>query len=360
MLRRESMVAHHPRRHRSRAHSGVLAAAALLVLVGCCGNAGQAPPDEGLRFSALTFNVGTSTGLRHDVDTTDGYTSAEAKIADALYENSLAWNPAEAALTAFLAAKRPDIAGFQELYYDPWCEDIDVDPALDFVCRDYSAARPLQIRRLLGPDYHIACMREQRDNCLGVRTSLGRIRGCDASAGDVCFDALAGLPPPSGCSSRPRVGSLVVELAGGRGDLTVVLVHGTSGIGKDDMACRAEQMRQVFVDRGDGRPAAAGDLVLVLGDLNTDPFKLAGVDASADTWNEHVGDGKPFHYISSADPKAPPTYAGLFRIDHIVARGPLSGQCVVPGQTAGEAAVLDVTYWDHLPLLCEVREEDTQ
>ena len=40
----------------------------------------------------------------------------------------------------------------------------------------------------------------------------------------------------------------------------------------------------------------------------------------------------------------------------MAARGLLGGACVVPGQTPGEPAVLDVTYWDHLPLLCQVQD----
>jgi len=66
------------------------------------GNDGDTTDDDDDRddvepIIVMTFNVGTTPGLPHDLGD-DGYTSEMADIADELYENSLSWNPAEEAL----------------------------------------------------------------------------------------------------------------------------------------------------------------------------------------------------------------------------------------------------------------------
>ena len=299
-------------------------------------------------FTAMTMNIGTTTGLDHDADTEDGYTSAEAEIADAAYENSLSWNPAEQALTAFLALHQPDVATFQEGFYDGWCEDIDIDTGLDFVCRDFDPDGPLQIERVAGAGYQAVCAPGQPDNCAIVHEDFGRFVGCDQ---DVCLEGLEGQSPPSGCSRGARIGAVTIAIVGG-GELRLVNLHGTSGFSSADMDCRVEQVEQVFVDAGDGEPAARGSHALVMGDLNTDPWLAAESDPSAARWNDFVGEGRDFTYLSSSDEDGEPTYAGLFRIDHVVGNG-VSGSCVVPGETEGVAAVLDTVYWDHRPVLCE-------
>lgn len=297
------------------------------------------------QITVVTFNVGTSKGQAHDQGN-DGYTSEHAKIADKLYHNSLSWNPAEIGLTSYLAQLKPEIVAFQEMFYDPWCEEITVDPQLDFVCKTYTKARPLQIERLLGTDYQVACAAGKEDNCIGVKKSMGRIKGCPLDA--PCIGGLDGMGPPGGCTKRPRVGTVVIELPSGR-EIAVVVVHGTSGLKLDDMLCRRDQFKQIFVDRGDGKPAAFGPTNIVLGDLNTDPFQNF-LDPSAALWNQHVGPGKPFHFISAAVPKS---YLGLFSIDHVVS-DKLSGSCVVVGASPGTQPVIDAVYWDHKPIVCKV------
>jgi hypothetical protein len=313
------------------------------------------PTDQGppavRRLRVMTFNGGTTDGLPHDRDREDGYTSAEAAIADALYENSLSWNPAEAALTAFLAAAAVDVVVFQEIFHDPWCAAIQVDPALDFVCRDWTPERPWQVERLLGPDFQVACADGQPDNCLGVRRSVGALRGCPLDA--PCEGGLAGAGPPSGCSRGARIGRALVDLAEG-GELVVINAHGTSGFGLDDQACRVDQFRQIFVDAGAGRPAADGALNLVMGDFNTDPVVLAVSDPSAAALAE-LAAVHGFHFLSPTAREAPATYYGVpLRIDHVLSDG-LSGECVVAGGTVGVPAVMETVYWDHRPVICDVR-----
>lgn len=314
-------------------------------------DADTGPPPDALTFRVMTMNIGTTVGLPHDLGESDGrgdgYTAVMAAVADTYYGNGLSWNPAEAALTAFLARERPTVVVFQEGFFDRDCESIPVDPELDFVCRDYSPERPLQIERLLGPDYQTACADGQDDNCLGVLRDFATIEGCPTDA--VCLGGLTGQPVPD-CGHGARIGRAELALRDGR-RLVVVNVHGTSGIGEGDQACRAGQFAQIFVDRGDGRPAADGDHNLVMGDLNTDPVLFDGADASVAVWRAWVGRGRPFHYISS--PGEPKTYAGAVSIDHVVS-DTLQGSCVVPGATGGVPPVLDAVYWDHKPVLCDV------
>lgn len=309
---------------------------------------------EGPTFTVMTFNIGTTPGLDHDRGeddgTGDGYTKAMAEVADALYENSLSWNPAEAALTRWLAEVQPDVAVFQEGFHDPWCADIEVDPALDFVCEGWTPTRPWQIERIFGDAYQFACADGQVDNCVAVKRSFATIQGCDP--GSVCEGGLAGSGPPSGCSRGARVGAATLTLADG-GELVVVNVHGSSGFSTEDQSCRVDQFRQIFEDRGDGQPAASGARNLVMGDLNTDPVRARGADPSADAFVELMGER--FRFLSPTDPRGPATYAGIARIDHVVSDA-LEGDCVIPGSSLGTQDVFpDTIYWDHKPVVCQVR-----
>ena len=305
-------------------------------------------PVTPLEFVVVTINVGTTTFLSHDVGD-DGYTQEMADIASEQYANNLSWRPAEEAMVAFLAELQPHIVAFQELYYDPWCDNTPVDPELDFVCKDYTPGGPLQIERLLGADYRIACAAGHVDNCVGVRRDFGSLRGCPGDG--VCLDGLKGTPAGD-CSKGARVGRVEVDLPDGR-SLVVVDVHANAGFDERDMQCRVQQFGQVFVDAGDGQPAASGEANLVMGDMNTDPFLLMDTDPSAVFWSEHVGEGRRFQYISASDLEGPPSQVGLFHLDHVVS-DVVTGSCVVAGVSEGVPAVMDALYWDHSPVVCDV------
>jgi hypothetical protein len=143
----------------------------------------------------------------------------------------------------------------------------------------------------------------------------------------------------------------VVDLAGGEGEFSVVTLHGSSGLTADDDACRVAQFDQAFVDLGDGAPGANGERNLVLGDLNTDPGRYPGIDASAARWNEHITGRFGMH--TELGPDVEPTYGGLTNIDH-VASDSFIGECVHPG-LSGIDVVLDAVYFDHLPVVCRLQ-----
>ena len=310
---------------------------------------------EPLKFTVMTFNAGTSSGQLHSKDEEegngDGYTDEHAKEVDAYYGNSLSWNPLEDRTIEFLAELRPEIVAFQEIFHDPWCEDIEVKPELDLVCNGYTPDRPYQMERLLGDDYQIACNLDAEDKCAAVRKDFGRFVGCPED--EVCFGGIWG--PGLGdknCSKAARIGSIEIELTDGR-SLVLVNAHATSGMKNSDMECRKYQFQQIFLDRGDGKPAAYGDTNLIMGDLNTDPFVLAGADPSADELNKYVGDGKPFHYISSDSAEGPPTHVTTMRIDHVIS-DVIGGSCVVAGESPGVEPIMETTVFDHRPVICEV------
>jgi hypothetical protein len=209
--------------------------------------------------------------------------------------------------------------------------------------------------RLLGDDFQVACAKGKPDVCAAVRLDFGRFKGCE---GRFCLEGLDGFEL-SGCSRGARVSSAEVELteAFGGGTLVLVSVYGRSGFSIEDRACRVRQFEQVFVDRGDGRPAAFGARNVILGDFNTDPGRLAPGDESALRLLDFVGEtGDPdrrFRFAAPIGPDTPTTY-GVASIDHVVTDFADTILCTIPGVTPGAARVLETVYWDHAPLVCEL------
>jgi endonuclease/exonuclease/phosphatase family metal-dependent hydrolase len=317
---------------------------ALALLLGCS----DAEPEPELRFVAMTFNTGTSEALPHDSPPADGYTSDDALTSDTWYGDGLAWQPAVDATQQFFARVSPDVVGFQEIFYSGECADIPVDARDGFVCETWSAGDATVAQVILGEGYQVACHLGKSDKCAAVKRSFGTFRGCDSG---LCLDGLDG-GEIDGCGSGSRVGRGVIDLVEG-GSITFVNVHGSSGLTADDMDCRVRQFELVFVDLGDGEPAANGAVNVVVGDLNTDPGRLGGDDPSAARFTDFVGDGHGFHFISDVGEDAPPSYQDLLNIDH-VASDAYDGSCWVAGLTDGQAAVIDAVYFDHKPVVCDL------
>lgn len=296
-------------------------------------------------FVAVTFNTGTNDGLPHDGPPDDGYGSAEAAIADASYGNGLAWKAAIEDARRFFEELTPDIVAFQEIFHPGDCAAIPEEARAGFVCEGWKEGDPTVAQTVVGAGYQVACHVGNPDKCVAVRRAFGTLRGCD---GDLCLEGLAGAKV-EGCGGGSRVGRGVIDLADGGTPITVVNVHGTSGILPEDQACRAAQFAQVFVDLGlgDGEPAASGERNVILGDLNTDPGRLEAIDESARAWNAHL-EGSPFRHVTPFGPEAPPTYAGLFNIDHVVSDA-FGGSCPAP------KPVTEMVYFDHLPIVCQLQ-----
>ncbi len=312
-----------------------LFASALFALVAC----GEAPLD----LVVVSFNTGTTEGLAHDAPPDDGYDSELAARSDTYYGDGLAWPPAIDAARRFFAEVRPDVVGLQEIFFSGDCADIPPAQYAGFVCADWSSGDPTVANTILGPDYRVACHVGKPDKCIAVRMAFASIEGCDE---DLCLDALAG-DSTDGCGSGARVGHAELVTSEGRA-LEVWHVHGTSGFSDEDVACRTAQFDQIF----DGVDRAAP--TLVLGDLNTDPFRLFDGDESAATFRRRAA-ATDLEFASN-EGEGEPTYAGLFDIDHVLVNFG-DGTCWSAGITEGHPAVIEATYFDHRPLVCAVEEQ---
>jgi hypothetical protein len=317
--------------------------ASLALLLGC---SDASSPAEEPGINVVTFNTGTTEGLGPDGSRNAGYGDEQAALSDQYYGDGLAWQAAVDDTRGFFARVDADIVAFQEIFYSGECADIPADAQDGFVCETWEPGDPTVAQLVLGDDFQVACHLGKPDKCLAVNRRLGTFRGCDD---DLCLDGLEGGEVDD-CGSGSRIGRGVIELASG-GTLTVVSIHGTSGIEDADQACRYEQFRQVFEDL-DGEPAANGERNVILGDLNTDPGRMTDFDESAELFASQAGEGKRFHFLTDVGTDAEPTYV-LFNIDHVVSDA-LDGSCVHPGVTEGEPPVTDMVYFDHKPVVCRV------
>ncbi len=302
----------------------------------------------GPKFTVVTFNTGTTDGLEHDKDG-DNYGKAQVKLSDEHYGNGLAWVPAVDAVKAWLAQVQPDVIAFQEMFYSGACATLPASAKEGFVCKAWKKGDPTVVQTLLGSGYQVACHPGKNDKCVGIRKSFGSIAQCKDP--DFCIEGLDGVKI-NNCGGGARVARATVNVVGG-GQITVVSVHGTSGIKADDQKCREKQVEQIFKNM-DGQPGANGKRNVILGDLNVDPKTVPGsLDKSVKAWNEFVGGKQPFQWVSDIGPGSKPTYAGLFNIDHVISDA-FKGSCHVPGVSAGKPAVYKNVYFDHKPVVCVI------
>lgn len=296
--------------------AGPLVAAALLA---GCGEVSS-------RVVAVTFNTGTTPSLGHDRPPDDGYGARQAALSDEHYGNGLAWVSAIEDTARFFAEANADIVGLQEIFSTSACPEVPEEARAGFVCAGWQPGSPTVASRVLGAGYQVVCHPGRDDKCLAVRVAFGRFRG-----------PLEGAPL-EGCGRGARVARGVIDRVEGP-PITVVHVHGTSGFAEEDVRCRAAQIERAF--------ALAGDRTLLLGDFNTDPTRLRGGDPSADALAEGAARAQlSFH--TDVSERAPPTYAGLVSIDHVLSDF-ATGDCASP-------PVTEMVYFDHRPQLCALTE----
>ena len=327
---------------RPRARAAIVLA---LTLAGCSGD-DDAPVKPA--FVVATFNTGTTAGMGHDALPDDGYGVAQAKISDQYYGDGLAWLEVIDDTRRWFEANPVDIVGFQEIFHPGDCATVPDEAKPGFVCESWKPGDASVAQLILGQGFQVACHQGHSDKCLAVRKSTGTFQGC---AADLCLDGLDGAEVP-GCGKGSRIGRGVVELEAG-GSITVVNVHGSSGIAQDDQDCRLKQFGLVFIDMGDGAPAANGERNVVLGDFNTDPVRMADFDESAAFLTEQTGPGKKQRFVTRVGQDAPATYGGLFNIDH-VSSDAFVGNCWVAGLSGAHAQVSETLYFDHKPHVCRL------
>ncbi len=321
----------------------------MLASLCACGGAEDPAPIEHFAV-VVSFNSGTTEKMSHDGLPDDGYGSEQALISDTYYGDGLAWLPVVEDTRRFFAQTKADIVAFQEVFHSPDCADIPASAHKGFVCETWTPSDPTVALDVLGPDWQLACNLGKTDKCAAVNRKFGSFRGCDT---DLCIDGLDGAKVED-CGKGSRIGRGIIDLVAG-GTLTLVNVHGSSGIAEDDQNCRVKQFEQIFVDlgTGDGEPAANGERNIIMGDLNTDPGRMDNFDPSAQLFNAHVGDGKKFHFITEVGEEAPASYANVFNIDHVVSDA-FDGSCWIAGLSSSHPAVSDVLYFDHKPVVCAI------
>lgn len=315
---------------------------AIVLAVGCSSTEERVV--ERPRVVVATFNTGTAPEMGHDAKPDDGYGVAQGALTDQHYGNGLSWKRAIEDARRYFERERVDIIGFQEIFHPELCPTVPSDARAGFVCEDWKPGDGTVAQQVMGVGFQVACHLGSPDKCIAVRRSFGSIRGCSA---DFCADALAGRAV-EGCGKAARIGRAVVDMVAG-GALTVVNVHGTSGIETSDQDCRVKQFQLVFTDLGLGDgPAANGAHNLVLGDFNTDPYRLAKGDPSA----AFVMEQKRFHFVNAVPSEERASYA-IFDIDHIMS-DTLRGDCFRAGVTDGKPPVTEMVYFDHKPLVCSI------
>lgn len=329
-----------------------LRAVAFLLLLACRGGAGAPARDTGADATdplrVITFNTGTSEAMG-EVGPDDGYGPEQAALSDQWYGDGLAWSPVVADVAAFLAAADADLVAFQEVFWTGDCPGIPPEAQVGFACEGWSEGDPTVAVQVLGEGWQVACHPGKPDKCAAVHERVGRFAGCEE---DFCLEGLVG-GEVEGCGSGARVARGVVERADGGEPFVLVSLHGSSGATPEDRACRVAQVEQVFVDLGDGQPAANGARSLILGDLNTDPGRWAAWDESAARWLDFAGEGRPFHFVSEVGEDAPLSYQGVADIDHVVSDA-WQGACVYPGLSEGWPEVSEVAVLDHRPVVCDL------
>jgi len=312
------------------------------VLCGCSSDEAVAPTFD---VVVATFNTGTTENISLTPDD-DSWGEEQAVYSDQYYGNGLAWAEVVEDTRRFFANTPVDVVAFQEMFYSGDCPGVPEEARPGFVCETWKPGEPTVAQVVVGEGFQVACNLGKPDKCLAVRKSFGQLVGCDA---DLCLDGLDGAEVPD-CGSGSRVGRGVITRPDGA-SVTVVAVHGTSGLEASDQACRGAQFAQIFEDL-DGAPAANGDRNIILGDFNTDPGRNTDFDEGAQLVAAYtLAEGAPFHFVSEVGPDAEPTYARLFNIDHVIADA-YDGSCWVPGISEGEPAVTTVNFFDHHPIVC--------
>jgi len=310
------------------------------------------PTDGNVRF--ITFNVGNPDGDDPHYP---------LRLRDQAYEDFV---------RDAIASWRPDVIALQEVLPPHTCGSF-VETDERRTCFEHALRAPA-VRRLLGPDYSIACDARRQVECVGVHIAFGNIvgvepgglelmgaetpalprRACEYSAGE-CREDL--------CDAESTVSAIDVDSI--QGPLRVVHMHpNASGLTGDGIPyvgtpCRVDQTEQGFALATEGVPT------LMLGDWNFDPDNTVLYRAEAEVWRRFVGSDRRFADHGQRDGlgrRVTTTHddPGGFAIDHVITDF-AEGDCQVVRprfdedfdfSTLGEGS--DAGRIDHRPVLCDL------
>ena len=234
-------------------------------------------------------------------------------------------NEVEARVGAGIQSLSPDIVALQETLPPSLCTSL---MALDSgnVCSNSNESP--QVGRLVGNDYTILCESRNSYEFIAVRKDIGGIRGC--GEGELCLTDRID-EQPEGCRPNVAIMGTTLEIKGRTFD--IINAHPESRSAE----CRTASLLQIFTDVGDGVGLVREEHVLIVGDLNIDPWR--DDDLSVRTWNSFVGASEihPYYYHSGTAEHAPPYFTLKYPIysrtyDHIVSNF-LEGTTLVLGES---------------------------
>ena len=240
--------------------------------------------------------------------------------------NKLCYKDVEERISINIKALSPDIIALQEILA-PW-QCTKKEKNKNKVC--YETQVVPQARRLVGDNYTIICNSRNQFECVAVKLDTGKILGC--KPGSIC-DSARTAPEIQGCDNGFTVSAATVRLKTG-GIFDIVNFHPQS----TDAHCRAQMISTAFEGTKTSPPLIQENKVILLGDLNLDPWR--DTDESAITWMKFIDNGwkgKEFVYHSGVIEYNPPypTSFSLFRkktVDIVVSNFS-KGTCTVLGES---------------------------
>ena len=244
----------------------------------------------------------------------------------------------------------PDVVAIQETISSDLCE-FPFSTAVNNICKK-SQDVP-QIRRLLGDGYTIVCESRNGFECIGVRKDIGSIHGCEL--GDLCVTERMEVQG-EGCRSNVGVMAVTAQVRGRVFD--IVNAHPESR----NAACRLVSIRQIFEDQGTPHALVQEPNLLILGDLNFDPWREQ--DVSTAYWNQRVAlpETHLYYYhsgIAEHDPPFPSLRYLIFSrtYDHAVSNF-LLGTMTTLGEAPGTSRLDGGSGLDHLAIYGRLFFED--
>jgi hypothetical protein len=230
----------------------------------------------------------------------------------------------EERLARNIQALRPDLIAIQEVL-PPWlCQKWRLSLPGNVCAGDNEVP---QVRRLVGPDYSIACDGRNQFECIALHVDAGRIEG--VGAGGLTITDRIDRDGAEGCRRSVSIVAATVQIKDRTFD--VVNAHAENR----DPACRLAAIRQIF----EGDHLIREPYVLLAGDYNMDPWRED--DVSTHYWRQQVGEAGNGAYvyhsgIAEAQPPYPTLrYPFLARTyDHVVSNF-LTGVCQVLGESPG-------------------------
>ncbi len=225
-------------------------------------------PEAGLRaFSVLAANVGNIDLFRCD---------------GAIFK--LCAKDQEDRITAAIARARPDVVLLSEVITPEQCDALGSTVEASHVCHPSNRlSEPDQARRLLGPDYTIACEPRHGYECIAVRKAFATLEGC--AAGALCRGVLRSAPPVPGCDEGFSIAAVTATID--REAVDLIVAHPPSGLMPANIACRRDFLPAALSPKGTPGSLRQSPLAIIGGDFNLDPFRRP-TDADVVFWREQV------------------------------------------------------------------------